>query len=539
MKRRVLIIGIDGGTWSILRTAIEQGYMPFLKSLCDAGSYGILKSTIPAITPAAWASFQTGMNPGKTGIFDFYFWDIKHKKKHFTNSQILQGTIWEIASQHGRRVGVINVPVTYPPKPINGYMITGFLTPSDESEFTYPANLKRELYDFIPNYHILSFKNVGDLAGKRFKSFVQEMTENIDNRAKAAEFIIDKESLDVLMVHFQATDGLQHKLWAYMEEGQPSFDTERRNYIFSNFYGHLDQKIEQLKKTFVKKTDTDCVTFIISDHGFQRNKKRFNLGKWLHQQGYLHFSQKFFWLAFVKDLLGKLDVLNLRKYIARRLKSLTGRMPSSQVPISWQRSKAFSVGSSSEASIYLLEEDEAKYQQTASELIAKLKEIKDPEDGTPIVKQVYYKEQIFSGDFLEFLPDLIIEPADGYSLVGYYKADVGLFQKITVKDDFHVGKHHIDGILVAAGNHIKHLENIKAHISDMAPTILYYLGLPIDENVDGRILKEIFPQQFLNQQRVFKSSQEKMKTTGRKTGEVHSEHEQHQIEERLRDLGYL
>ncbi|MHC4185139.1 MAG: alkaline phosphatase family protein, partial [Planctomycetota bacterium] len=121
MHRRVLIIGIDGGTWTILEPAIEQGHMPYLRSLRQAGSYGILQSTIPAITPAAWAAFQTGMNPGKTGVFDFCYWDIKQRRKRYVSSLSLERTIWERASQQGKRVAIINVPVTYPPKTINGY----------------------------------------------------------------------------------------------------------------------------------------------------------------------------------------------------------------------------------------------------------------------------------------------------------------------------------------------------------------------------------------------------------------------------------
>jgi len=118
--RKILILGLDGGTWTVLKPAMEQGYMPFLKSQVDRGASGILKSTIPAITPAAWGGFQTGKNPGKTGVFDFAYWDKKDKKNRYVSAHDLGETFWDIISRYGKRLSVLNVPMTYPPKPING-----------------------------------------------------------------------------------------------------------------------------------------------------------------------------------------------------------------------------------------------------------------------------------------------------------------------------------------------------------------------------------------------------------------------------------
>jgi predicted AlkP superfamily phosphohydrolase/phosphomutase len=539
MHRRVLIIGIDGGTWTILEPAIEQGHMPYLRSLRQAGSYGILQSTIPAITPAAWAAFQTGMNPGKTGVFDFCYWDIKQRRKRYVSSLSLERTIWERASQQGKRVAIINVPVTYPPKTINGYTVAGLLTPSTTSQFTYPPVLQQALLNAIPDYDIINLEKQRNLRGRRFKPFVQHMIHAIDTRARAAQFILDKEPWDIFMVHFQGTDVLQHRMWAFLQSGQPLFDPEKCDYIFSKFYRSLDQKIEEITNAFEKKANGDFITLIISDHGFQRNEKRFNLGKWLHKEGYLHFNRKFFWFPFAKNFLGKIDLLNVRKQLASKFKSHVGRSLSLEGPISWQNSRAISMGSSNEGFIYLLEENESKRHKTASELAARLSEIMDPETGAPIVKNIYRKGQIFSGSHLDFMPDLTAEPADGYTFVGYYKASAKLTETVSARDDLHVGKHHRDGIVVATGNHIEHVENIKAQIVDMAPTILYYLGLPIDEEIDGRVLDEIFCKDFLNAQPICKSAGNKTKMKYTKSEQIYSEQDQQQIEQRLRDLGYL
>ena len=174
-NRKIFIIGIDGGTWTVLTPTIEQGYMPFLKSLVETGASGILESTLPAITPAAWGSFQTGCNPGQNGAFDFAYWDRKQKKDCYVSSNTLQTTIWETAGKAGKRVGLVNVPMTYPPKKINGCMVTGILTPSLKSNFTYPAELKKQLLKAVPHYHIFNLKNAS--AGsphKNFKPFVRQ-----------------------------------------------------------------------------------------------------------------------------------------------------------------------------------------------------------------------------------------------------------------------------------------------------------------------------------------------------------------------------
>ena len=137
--RSVLIIGFDGGTWTVLKPAMERGHMPFLKSLVDTGASGILESTIPAITPAAWGTFQTGRNPGANGVFSFSYWDRKSKNYLPINSTNLQQTIWQTVSKADKRVVSLNVPMTYPPQPVNGYVVSGILAPSLESSFTYPA----------------------------------------------------------------------------------------------------------------------------------------------------------------------------------------------------------------------------------------------------------------------------------------------------------------------------------------------------------------------------------------------------------------
>ena len=143
--RRVLVIGLDGATYDILDPMRAEGRMPNLDRLITEGTAGILESTKPPITPAAWTTFMTGKGPGRHGIIDFERYDPRTNTLSFNSTyEIREPTIWNILSAKGLRVGSINLPMTFPPKPVNGFLISGFETPSTDAEFTYPPELSAD-----------------------------------------------------------------------------------------------------------------------------------------------------------------------------------------------------------------------------------------------------------------------------------------------------------------------------------------------------------------------------------------------------------
>ena len=540
MKRKVFIVGVDGGTWSILRPAMASGYMPHLQSLVDSGASGILTSTIPALTPPAWAAFQTGMTPGRTGIFNFAYWDKYKKKTYYVNSSALKRTIWQIAGAAAKKIALLNVPLTYPPQPINGYVVGGIMTPSLDSEFTYPPGLKAELLAAVPGYHIIQSEAARHYHSfENFTPFVEQMADIIDKRAQAAQFIIKKEPLDVFMVHFQASDVLQHFLWGYLDENHPLYEKEKCHYIYEKFYRLLDQKIHEIRQTFTENNTDDFITFIISDHGFQAHTKRFNLGNWLCREGYLklnpradhppllkRFSKKLRLGWFLGRLISPKKVAAVEKYLKLDV-----------APFNWQESRAFAMGRSSEGFIYLLDENPDARGRVAAEITEKLKQIQDPQARCPVVQNVHRKEILYRGDSLEHLPDLIIEPIPGYSFTGFYQKNEGLFHPVTSEADFHVGIHHRDGILIAAGAGITCRNDIHGNLWDMAPTILYVLQVPIERGMDGRVMEELFTAEFKNQNPVLQS--DTFLPSADKGYADFSRADEKKIEQRLRDLGYM
>ncbi len=539
MKDKVLIIGIDGGTWKILAPAIEQGHMPFLKALRQKGSSGILKSTIPPVTPAAWTAFQTGRNAGKTSVFSFCAWDIENRKELISNAANFKRTLWQIVSENGGKVGVLNVPMTYPPQPVNGWVVTGFLTPSIESDFTYPRDLKKKLLDALPDYDIFNRSRMKNMKLGGLNVFVEQMVQSLESRSSAAEFLIKHDCPDLLMVHFQASDAIQHRYWGYLEEGQPQFDREKKSYILTRFYNALDRNIEKIVSAFTKATGTEPTIFVVSDHGFQLNKKRFNLAKWLQQNGYRRFDARYWWLTFAKDLIAWLDIFNLRKKLARKTIMQSAKVLTTDAPVSWTRSKALSMGFGSTGLIYLLEQDEAMRQRTAQQLIAELEKITDPNTGTRVIEKIYHKEELYCGQFMNLMPDLILVPTGGYSLINYYKATGGLFREVKSGDDFQIGYHDPNGIFIASGPGIRQLDNLECEIFDVASTILHFFTLPVDEDMDGRVVSEIFTQELQRRKPQYKSTRASSGDQGAQNKDLYSEQDKEKLQQRLKDLGYI
>lgn len=542
MQRKVLIIGIDGGTWEVLGPAVEGGFMPCLSGLISGGTSGVIESTIPAITPAAWSCFQTGCRPGKTGVFDFYYWDRAEKKIHCINAGSLPPTLWEIAGQSGRRVGAINVPMTYPPKTVNGYLVTGILTPSIESEFTFPAGLREELLNAVGDYHIFNLKNIAKKApsNEQFELFLEQMTDIIRVRTEAAKYIIAKEPLDVFMVHFQASDVVQHVFWGYLDRSHESFSEEKRRSVFEKFYKVLDGKISEAIEAYRATAGEDFLTLVVSDHGFQIHRKRFNLGNWLVERGYLKIDKRAYRKPAAKKFTEKFRLGRFcRWFLPQRSINKIGKiLDPERIEVFWEESRAFSTGRSSEGFIYLLDEDNDNREKAAAELVFELEKIYDPQTGLKIAEKVYRKEELFEGDRLEHLPDIVIEPSAGYSFTGLYQSGKGLFEDINSITDVHIGKHHRDGIFIITGTGIKKGYRTNARLEDMTPVVLYYLGIPAHANMDGCVRKEFFTEDFLAGNPEAERVDAAVSPIDR-LGSSYTNEDEAKISERLEDLGYL
>ena len=525
--KNVLLIGLDGVNWRILDEAINAGVMPCLQGLRTDGAWGSLKSTIPTITPAAWGSFQTGVLPGLNNVFDFSYFDRSSCKKRYVTSNMLQKTIWQFVSEAGGNVSVVNVPMTYPPYQVNGYMVSGITTPSEKCNFTYPKKFKEEIYSNIPDYHIFTLKNTSkDFLHKDIKPFVAELKQIIDNRAKLAKLVINKQPHNIFMVQFQATDVLQHVLWIYLDRNSPVFSKTQFDYILREFYGYIDSKIAEIIEEFRKINGDDFLTLLLSDHGFESHICRFNLGNWLVENNYIALSKQR--PPYIKTITRFFKLGNLSRALIgeEKTKLIEYKMGLIKKNIDWGNSSAISIGRSGEGYIYILEADFQKRQELISEIKNKLKKIEYK--GQRLIEKIATPPQLYGTECSDIFPDLILIPVSGFSFTGDVQQGCGLFSPVTAEKDFHLGKHHIDGFFVANGNDIVS-KKVSANIIDLMPTMMDYLEIPVPDYIQGKSI-DIF-----NYNIIHKTSNQGLRLIDKSN----VSDENSDIEKRLNDLGYM
>ena len=267
MRNKVLFIGLDGASFNILMPWIRKGFLPMLKRLIEKGACSILKSTIPPDTPPAWTSIFTGKNPGKHGVYGFLDLtpQLDEKDKNYLfrviNSRCRRSpAIWNILSKEGRRVIVINAPLTYPPEPVNGVMISGFLTPSLTSSFVYPRWLKPIL--------VKKGYRIGVRFGEEEFS-MQKLAENIRARVRIAKWLMRNFDWDLFIIVFMETDQIMH------------VHNDLRKAL--KIYQEVDNGIS----TLIKELPDKSYVILVSDHGFKKFNRTFYLNTFLWKKGLL------------------------------------------------------------------------------------------------------------------------------------------------------------------------------------------------------------------------------------------------------------
>ncbi len=544
MKRRVLVLGIDGGTWRILEPAMRAGSMPWLSQACQRGCRGVLESTIPPITPAAWTSFQTGCNPGRHGVYDFTLWNRAKRRLDYVSSRGYSETLWDIAGRAGHRVGVINLPMTYPAWPIDGYMVSGLMTPSLERDWTWPPELAGDLLGAVPDYHIFTFDSTQQGNPHRDPSgFIDLMRGIIDNRTRAALHILAKERLDLFMVHFQATDVVQHVMWGYLDDRHPLYREKIHNLILHRFYQYLDEQFRIIDEAF-RAGGGACITWMVSDHGFQSHFHRFQFGNWLVNEGYMRVRRRSRRFSKIKEILASTRLLGLNSFLQKTPLRKTDWWKKVQIVLQesifemdWEGSRVYTFSRSSDGFVFLLENDASKRAALERELTDRLMALRNPRTHQPILRRILRKEEIYPGPMQESMPDLILIPAAGYSVSG----DMNPFQNdlllpIRKGKDFHLGMHHPDGIVAAFGDPVKAGRRIAgARLIDLAPTILACLGVDIPDTMDGRVIQDMF-ERHISWNRAVPCSRGSDRSAD---SSVYSQQDIQSIEDRLRSLGYI
>ena len=183
---RLFCIGLDGGTFDAIDPWMGAGYLPSLKKISDRGVKAGLKSVILPFTPQAWTSFMTGVNPGIHGIFGFKEMKRGNYGFQLVNSKSIRvKTLWNVLNTLGKKAILVNIPMTYPPVSINGVMIAGMDAPGLESEFVYPSELRKEIFEVSPDYTIHLHVGAGYLdSNRKRREGLHGLLKMVENREK-------------------------------------------------------------------------------------------------------------------------------------------------------------------------------------------------------------------------------------------------------------------------------------------------------------------------------------------------------------------
>jgi len=281
IKRKVAVFGLDGITFDLLQPWLDEGRLPNLARLMADGASGRLRSTIPPVSASAWASFFTGTNPGQHGLIDFTYPAADGYKVNVSNSATRTApALWEIVSEAGGQVGVVSMPMTYPPEPRNGSVLCSFLTPSADSRYTYPDGLKEELMAAVGPFPLhMSEKG----RGTDPRQFVRAVKEMEIGRARSVCYLLQNRPWDLFLYVFETTDNLQHEIWHLLDETHPRYDPQAAAAIMPDVLDYYET-VDRLLGEMVALVPEDALTIVLSDHGFGPFHKFFHINNWQERQ---------------------------------------------------------------------------------------------------------------------------------------------------------------------------------------------------------------------------------------------------------------
>jgi predicted AlkP superfamily phosphohydrolase/phosphomutase len=482
MRRKLILLGIDGGTWELIKPLRERGYLPTFQELTDQGTEGTILSTIPPNTHPAWTSIFTGTNTGKHGITDFM---IRKGHSNFsvaTSKDRMVDSVWRILSNFGLCSIVVNDPVTYPPEKISGIMTTGLSTPPGSQNFVYPHELKDEINRAVHSYECdipIDFDRM--VAANRDKAY-EKLVEFAQKITKCSLYLARNYEWNMLAIIFTSLDRLQHFFW-----------NDKR--FIKKHYKLLDATV----KDFLE-LEPDVNIIGVSDHGFGSLTKCFFVNNWLSSMGLLKLER-----SNVRSLMSSFGLtyarigqalLRLRLYpaTAKLIPDwVKNKIPTSdherKALIQYDKSIAYALNTG--GGIFINRNLVNDYQRFKRMLFDNLQEVSD--EGSPIASQVYYDNEVRWGSHTSRGPDILLIPREGYEVSSQLNPS-GMFGPPIATETTRTGTHRPEGIFFAYGPHIKKGYELKRNVFtwDISPTILHMLGLPIPYYMDGRVLKEMF-----------------------------------------------
>lgn len=480
----IISIGIDGGSWEIIDHCIEKGYVEYLEQLVKEGCRGTLLS-IPPITYPQWYVLLSGLNPGKIGVYDFVKYDYeKNVLDIVSHSDFLAPHIGDILSKHNIRFALINVPGIIPQKKYCGYIVGD---PFTLKPLCYPKSMQRILK--LINYKNFDINISKSMINQLSKREIYNISRKlIESRFRLIKYLlINDRKINFIHLTIFITDNIQHFFWV--------------DDLTLKIWRYIDRKIKELIN-FIERNNRKYVLMIVSDHGFTKIKRIFNLGYILNKNNYLMYKNGNIYLNLFKkinitrekilpivkkpiigniahSILKSERIMNiLQKIVPREDEDVLGALD-------YSRSKVL-YGS---MSIYI----NKKYKNIENELLNRLinflKDLKD-EKGEKVFAHIIQGKSFFSGKYVDKAPDLMIIPSSGFHVISNSRRHQRFWTPRRGTD--WIASHTTDAIFILYSPLLSKSCIIRGRTVDYVPTVLTMLGLHnFLKYLDGIPIKQI------------------------------------------------
>ena len=535
---KLIVVGLDAATFDVIDPLVAAGDLPNLGGLLQRGARGTLRSTTHPLTPLAWTTMVSGVNAGKHGIWDFSERDASGYGLRLVNgSHSRAPALWTRLSAAGRRVGIVNVPFTWPAPDVNGFALAGIDAAAREDGMTSPRELVHELQDRFGRL-LLDHSFPVDSSGRLDLELVRRACEQ---KVAIVDWLTERYEPELLFVVFMAADHVHHLAW-------PDWEERGRESIVAEAYRILDASLGEL----LKRAGDETNVLVVSDHGGGSLQGVVNLNAWLAEQGYLAYTENG-----SSNGGGAHRLFELRRKLPKEWRySLKQRLPwlrerayrlKAKAPtvVDWAHTRAFAYGIFGNVVLNVAgrERDGTvapgdEYERLRDELRERLLGLRS-RDGEPIVAAVHRREDLFAGPELDKVPDLVVEFRD-YAWLGkgnLTERTATFEDAISIRahpDQRYAGGHRQEGIFVLAGPDARAgAELAGAGIADVAPTVMYLLGEAVPASFEGRLLAEALEPALLDERPPEFDDEEEAAPI------VAEQESPREVEERLRSLGYL
>jgi len=458
--KRAMIIGLDCAEPSLVLGRFRD-QLPTLSALADAGAYGRLESVVPPITVPAWSCMMSSRTPGDLGIYGF-----RNRADHSydglfiaNGAAVKEPRLWDIVGRRGMRSIVLGVPGTFPVRPLNGVMVSCFLTPSTQSQYTFPPALRNEVEDVVGEYLF----DCTEFRTEDKDDLLRQIYEMTDKRFALADHFLSTKPWELFAMVEMGTDRIHHGFWKDM-------DAAHRKHVPGGAYEQaiLDYHVhvDGLLANLLRHADDETAVLVVSDHGAKRMDGGIRINEWLRQECLLELQREPEGRSSTRDCgidWSRTKVWAEGGYYSRVFLNVEGREPEGTIPA-------------------------ADYERFRDELIERISAIPD-DQGRPIPTRVFRPEDVYP-EIKGVAPDLIVHFGDLYwRAVGTVGGDEGIytFDNDTGPDDANHAQH---GMFILRAPGVEPGLREGAHLLDVAPTVLELLGQPVPPAMRGARLLE-------------------------------------------------